>query len=125
VDFLDLGDLLDHATLDRLDRHRGDTASAAGAAELDGDLAGLAVEVLDGGAAAVHLDLREVPTQEVRDSIFQVVTVLLGVSAHEYGLGTSLLEPFVPRVRVRSPVFAAVSYSNPNSLRISVSSSST
>jgi len=81
VDLFDLGDLLDHPRLDRLDRHRGDPTARAGAAELDRDLAGLAVDVLDRGASAVHLDLGEVAPQEVRNPLAEVV-LGLGVGAH-------------------------------------------
>jgi hypothetical protein len=37
--------------------------------------------MLDGCAPAVHLDLREVPAQEIRDSLFEVVA-LLTVGTH-------------------------------------------
>src|SRR5699024_3217934 len=42
VDLVDLGDLLDHPALDRLDRHRRDATARAGTAERDGHFARLA-----------------------------------------------------------------------------------
>ncbi len=94
---LDLGDLFDHPGLDRLDRHRRDTAAGAGAAELDRDLAVLTVEVADGGVPAVHLNLREVAPQEVRDPLAEVVVRVSRIRAHARELASGRLMPLVRR----------------------------
>ena len=83
LDLLDLGNLLDHSGLDRLNRHRGNPAAGTRAPELDGDHTLLAVEMLDGRRAAVHLNLREVPPQEVGDALAQFVFAGLALRAHE------------------------------------------
>src|SRR5699024_6294757 len=74
----------------------------AGTAERDGHFARLAVKLLNRRAATVHLDLREVPTEEVRDLLAQVVVAALTLGAHARRYARTLLRPLDSRHRGRT-----------------------
>jgi hypothetical protein len=77
LNLLNIGDFLDHPAFDCLDRHRRDATAAARATELDRHLTGVAVDLLDGGAPAVHLNLWEVLPEEIRDMLAEIVVARL------------------------------------------------
>jgi hypothetical protein len=86
---------------------QGEAADGKGATEHDDDLAGLAVEVLAGGADAVDLNLREVASEEVADELAKVIVGVGGFGAHERAYAVQAYEDLAPGVgRHRFPVSA-------------------